>query len=188
MSVTLVVIPASLGSQAVLGLITTLIASTSIGVGGAIASSRNTNKQSANESFYSYDNVVAGEMNKQYRKQYNTVCSQYKTVFKDENLLIKTLNEHGVSNIEKNDNKIYCSLDELKFEFDKNSEGIYIMNITHKENETMEIVDELGEEYQVNVQEQSYMNLKKNLENQNLKIDSEEVLEDNSIMITVNLD
>lgn len=187
MSVTLVVIPASLGSQAVLGIITALVASTSIGVGGAIASSKNVNANSDISSF-SYDNVVAGAMNKQYKKQYDTICSQYKTAFKDENLLIKTLSEHGINNIEKDNDKIYCSLDALQFEFDKNSEGIYIINITHKENETLEIVNELGEEYQVNVQEQSYMNLKKNLENQNLKIDSEEVLEDNSIMITVNLD
>ena len=53
--------------------------------------------------------------------------------------------------------------------------------------ENLEIVDELNEEYQMNVQEQSYMTIKKNLEKQNLTIDHEEVLEDNSIMLTINL-
>ena len=62
------------------------------------------------------------------------------------------------------------------------------MTINHNDEQDLDIVKDLGEEYQMNVQEQSYNNIKKKLENQNLEIDSEEVLEDNSIMITVNLD
>ena len=193
MSVTLVVIPASLGSQVVLGLITSLIASAT--VSGALSTQRYNEleakqhqKQDNYTSAYSLDNLIAGEMNKEFQKPYATICSQYKTVFKDEDLLIKTLEEHGVENIQSEDGKIYCSLEALKFEFEKNSEDVYVMNITHKENEDLDIVNELGEEYQSNVQEQSYMNIKKNLENQNMQIDSEEVLEDNSIMITVNLE
>lgn len=191
MSVTLVVVPAALGSQVVLGLITSLIASAT--VSGAIASTTNDNiniTSKENYNSFSYDNLIAGAMNKDYNnnKPYQTICSQYKTAFKDETLLLKTLNEHGVENITTDNNKIYCNLESLKFEFEKDSEGVYIMNITHKENDNIDIVNELGEEYQLNAQEKSYIDLKKKIEKQNLEIDSEEVLEDNSIMITVNLD
>ena len=187
MSVTLVVVPAALGSQVVLGLITSLIASAT--VSGAIASTaNNTNTEEKYITSFSYDNLVAGAMNKDYNKQGQTICSQYKTAFKDESLLIKTLNEHGVENITTANNKIYCNLESLNFEFEKDSEGVYIMDITHKENDNMDVVNELGEEYQLNAQEKSYIDLKNKLEKQNLEIDSEEVLEDNSIMITVNLD
>ena len=86
------------------------------------------------------------------------------------------------------EDKIDCKMEGLKFEFEKNDEGVYVMTINHNDEKELGIVNELGEEYQLNVQEESYNNLKKKLEAQNLEIDSEEVLDDNSIMITVNLD
>ena len=190
MSTTLLVIPAALGSQVVMGLITSLIAGSV--VGGAVNSAKEKNqmKNYDNISSFSYDSLVAGEMNKQFRGENSSqmICTQYKTAFKDEDLLMKTLSEHGVENIETNKDKIYCKLDALKFEFEKNDEGVYVMTINHNEEEELGVVKDLGEEYQLNVQEQSYNNLKKKLEAQNLEIDSEEVLDDNSIMITVNLD
>ena len=75
----------------------------------------------------------------------------------------------------------------MSFEFQKGKDGIYEMYITHKENDNLNVVNELKDEYELNVQEQSYMTIKKNLEKQNLSIESEEVLDDNSIIITVNL-
>ena len=190
MSTTLLVIPAALGSQVVLGLITSLIA------GSVVAGAANSTKENLPQkeyidiSSFSYDNLVAGEMNKKFRGENSSqmICTQYKTAFKDEEILIKTLSEHGVENIETKNSKIYCKLEMLKFEFEKNDEGVYIMTINHNEETELDVVSDLGEEYQLNVQEQSYNNIKKKLEAQNLEIDSEEVLEDNSIMITVNLD
>ena len=190
MSTTLLVIPAALGSQVVLGLITSLIAG-SVAAGAVNSAKENFPQKNYEDiSSFSYDNLVAGEMNKQFRGENNSqmICTQYKTAFKDEELLIKTLSEHGVENIQTNKDKIYCKLDALKFEFEKNDEGVYVMTINHNDEQDLDVVKDLGEEYQMNVQEQSYNNIKKKLENQNLEIDSEEVLEDNSIMITVNLD
>ena len=186
MSCTMVLVPAALGAQLVTSLITTLVT-------GAVVSAavETVNNNKINNMGYKKENIdqeiFAKAMSKKY-DQYQAFCSQYKTIFKDESLLIKTLSEHGVQNIISQDNKIYGDLDALKFEFEKDSEGLYIMNLTHNEGEDLSVVDELSEEYQMNVQEQSYMNIKKNLEKQNLKIDTEEVLEDNSIMLTVNLE
>lgn len=189
MSCTMVLIPAALGGAQIVGsLITTLV--TGAVVSTAIkAAGMEKNRNALNN--YEAENLeqalFAKTMNEQY-EQYQAFCSQYKTIFKDESLLIKTLSEHGVQNITSQDNKVYGNLDALKFKFEKNEEGLYIMNITHNKDEDLSVVEELNEEYQLNVQEQSYMNIKKNLEKQNLQIDTEEVLEDNSIMLTVNLE
>ncbi len=192
MSCTMILVPVALGPQLVTTLLSALVA------GAAASASTNASSIAQHQTKFVNGNgqtlsaaeiaekLVANEMNKTYENQ-QTICSQYKTIFKDEKLLIKTISEHGVSNIVTQDGKIYGNLETLQFEFEKDSEGLYEMHITHKNGENLDVVGELNEEYQLNVQEQSYMNIKKNLEKQNLTIDHEEVLEDNSIMLTVNL-
>ena len=194
MSCTLVLVPAVLGPQLITTLITALVAGAAVTASGGklmdnIEETRFINEVTGHQMSNAEvaDMLVAREMSKQYENS-QTICSQYKTIFKDEKLLIKTISEHGVSNIVNQNGKIYGNLDALQFEFEKDSEGLYEMHITHKGNDELTVVDELNEEYQLNVQEQSYMNIKKNLEKQNLTIDHEEVLEDNSIMLTVNLE
>ena len=187
MSCTLVLVPAVMGANLMVSLITTLVAGAAVSTAAGAMSSLFVEKNQSQNTDNVEQMMIANAMNKQY-DQYTAICSQYKTAFKDENLLIKTLNEHGVQNITTQDGKIYGTLEALKFEFEKDSEGLYEMHITHNEGEDLSVVDELNDEYQTNVQEQSYMNIKKNLEKQNMKIDTEEVLEDNTIMITVNLE
>ena len=187
MSVTVVLIPTTLtlGVNALMGLFSV------VGAAVAIDSYKNNkNKDQTNTNIVNSEHLAIDAMNKNYSNQnqnYTMICSQYKTIFKDEQLLIKTISEHGVKNITSENGKIYGELEGLKFEFLKDNEGIYEMHITHRENEDLNVVEDLKDEYQLNVQEQSYMNIKKNLEKHNMQIDSEEVLEDNSIMITVNL-
>ena len=190
MSVTLVLVPVSLGSNLVAALITSIAASAALTAQNYAEENNMTRdfEYEMNKTLSSAEMLVANAMNKQYEKQYQTFCSQYKTIFTDENLLIKTLSEHGIEDIVNQDGKLYGTAGDIKLEFEKGKDGIYDMLITHKENEDMSIVDELSDEYKLNVQEQSYMNIKQNLEKQNLSIESEEVMEDNSIMITVNLE
>lgn len=186
MSCTLVLVPLALGPNVVGALITSLVASVALTAKSNMEFEqeiRNTNYNKINPE----ELVIAQAMNKNYGYQ-QMICSEYKTIFKDEKLLIKTLSEHNVENIVSQNGKIYGNLDALQFEFEKDTDGIYKMHITHKKDEDLSVVNDLNDEYQLNVQEQSYINIKQNLEKQNLKIDSEEVLEDNSIMLTVNLE
>ena len=157
MSVTLVLVPVSLSSNIIMGLVTSLVASAALTAQKTGEINRDIKYMRNN--FDMSNMIVEKAMNREY-EQYQTFCSQYKTIFKDEELLIKTLREHGVQNIEKADDKIYGTLEGLKFEFEKDETGIYVMHITHKENDDLSIVNELGDEYQLNVQEQSYNNLK----------------------------
>ncbi len=191
MSVTLVLVPVSMSSNIVMGLISSIVASSAL----TIKKNQELEKEIA-ESINELNSMemtiedysVANAMQKQHKHlQYQTMCSQYTTIFKDESLLIKTLKEHELQEISVENGKIKGEIDLLSFEFEKDEDGVYQMHITHKENADLSIVNDLKEEYQLNAQEQSYMNIKKNLEKQNLSIDSEEVLEDNSIMLTVNL-
>ena len=189
MSVTLVLVPVSLGSNLVAALVTSIVASAAL-TAQNYQNENNIEKEFEHElsnKINFSDMMVANAMNKNHQR-YQTFCSQYKTIFTDENLLIKTLSEHGVEDIVNQDGKLYGTAGDIKLEFEKGKDGIYDMLITHKENEDMSIVDELSDEYKLNVQEQSYMNIKQNLEKQNLSIETEEVMEDNSIMITVNLE
>ncbi len=183
MSVSVVLVPIALGPNLVMGLIASVVASTAL----TVKQTRDFHREINEMNVAAEDILAASSMQKDFNSQkYQAICSQYKTMFTDENLLIKTISEHGLQNISSVDGKITGTLEGLSFEFEKGKDGIYEMHITHKQSDDLSIINELKDEYEMNVQEQSYMNIKKNLEKQNLTIESEEVLEDNSIMITVN--
>ena len=50
------------------------------------------------------------------------------------------------------------------------------------------LINDLNTEYALNVQEETYMKIKERISNKNLKIDNEEILEDDSIVLTINID
>lgn len=183
MSVTLVLVPTTIGSNIIMGLITSVVAS-------AVLTAENTREfEKERNTLPTPDEIlITSAMHQSFSEPPVKICSQYKTIFADDKLLIKTLKEHGLQNITQNGDSIYGKLDTLDFEFFKGADGVYEMHITHNENANLKVVDDLKDEYQINAQEQSYMNIKDNLEKQNLSIETEEVLEDNSIMLTVNLE
>jgi len=118
-----------------------------------------------------------------------TVCQEYQTVFNDKDLLIKTLQEHGVTDFETVGDNVNCRIEEFKLKFYRESDMPYKFEITHSQGvESEEIIDNLGAEYAQNAQEATYLKIKERLTKSNLQIDDEEVLEDDSIMLTINLD
>ncbi|MDR1168567.1 MAG: hypothetical protein LBK53_06755 [Heliobacteriaceae bacterium] len=119
------------------------------------------------------------------------VEKEYTTVFADEKLLVKTLKEHGCTDFNQYlDGGCKCKIGDLILEFTREVETApYKMKIIcDKDACEAEIFSGLNSEYGVNVQEEVYLKIKERLENQNLKIDEEEVLEDNSIMLTINIE
>ena len=105
-------------------------------------------------------------------------------------MLLKTVDEHGFTDISEENGKISAVLDNVKIEFYRtDSAQPYTMNILcPKLCETTRLTTDISDEYTLNVQEETYLKIKERLEKKNLKIDEEEVLEDDSIMLTVNLD
>ena len=117
------------------------------------------------------------------------LCREYETVFTDETILMKTLQEYGFSECKNDNGKIFCRAGNFTVEFFKSGEQPYSMKIScMDECNNHEFVSDIHEEYTQNVQEESYIKLKERLKKYDLQIDDEEVLDDNSIMITVNLE
>ncbi|MBE7706418.1 MAG: hypothetical protein E7Z91_04155 [Cyanobacteria bacterium SIG30] len=114
----------------------------------------------------------------------------YETAFKDKYILLKTIEEHGAENIEIKDDNVNCVIENIKFEFTKNENDTYVV-LTYYNGSKEDLVNtmsNLNNEYCQNVQEKTYETIKQKAQEENMEIESEEILEDNSILLTINLD
>ena len=143
---------------------------------------------------YEYKPSLSQAINKKFHIDIDTMNKifnkELKTNIMDRETLLKTLDEHGAEIVEDEDDKIICLIDNLTMKFTKIAESepynLYIEY--HSEEQLNTIVNELDEEYKANVQEVSYNQIKENLEAKNYTIEQEEILEDNTIVLTVNLE
>jgi len=121
----------------------------------------------------------------------NFVEKDFPTAFVDKDLLIKTLEEHGVQDIGENEfGKISGKIENYTLSFVKQDENQpYSLRISCLESDNAEEkLNDLSQEYALNVQEEAYMNIIEKLRNNNMEIENEEVTEDNTIVLTVNLE
>ncbi|MCD7879606.1 MAG: hypothetical protein LUG16_06720 [Candidatus Gastranaerophilales bacterium] len=108
----------------------------------------------------------------------------------DEATLIKTLKEHGATQIYHTGNIISCNCEAFHFKFQKpDNEKPYELTISFKEESGLnECIENISSEYESNAQEISYNKIVERLEEQNLSIENEEIYDDNTIVLTVNLE
>ena len=87
-------------------------------------------------------------------------------------------------------NTISCNCEAFHLTFTKTEKDKpYTMVATYNKDYGLnELVENLGSEYASNAQEISYNKIKERLEKQNLEIEEEEVYDDNTIVLTVNLE
>ena len=116
---------------------------------------------------------------------------EFQTNFMDNTTLIKTLTEHGGIIESEKLGYIKCKIEEVVLEFYKKGDietTPYYLKARFDANASIdELVKEINSEYTSNTQEASYNKIIKRLEDKNLQYE-EEVCEDDSIVITVNLD
>ena len=113
----------------------------------------------------------------------------FQTQITDKQTLLKTLKEHGAKNITNNYGNISCDCEQFHLKFIYNGEKPYTMKVSSRSDYGVEeLAQDLGTEYCANAQEISYNKIKERLEKQNLSIDEEEIYDDNTIVLTVNLD
>lgn len=115
----------------------------------------------------------------------------FETVFMDQDTLIKTLEEHGVVNINKADfGRITGQVDSYTLSFEKPSENKpYFLTVTCLNTDNAEEkLNDLSSEYALNVQEDAYLSIIEKLKDNNMEVEDEEVLDDNTIVLTVNID
>lgn len=114
---------------------------------------------------------------------------KYPTNFNDEELLMKTLMEYNTNPVKDGNGDIILNIAGNNLRFNKTGDEPYNVEIKTGGN-IKQIFNDLtliDDDYNRNVQTNTYENLKKNLADKDLNIASEEVLDDNSIVITLNL-
>ena len=111
------------------------------------------------------------------------------TPFTNKELLLKRLEEHGIINISEENDTIKGNVDNYIPEFKKESaEQPYSLTIKYSTNSNVEEkITDLHSEYALNVQEDAYLSIIEKLKENNMELE-EEVLDDNTIVLTVNLE
>ena len=102
----------------------------------------------------------------------------FETAFVDKELLIKTLEEHGVSNLKENEyGKITARTGSYELAFERmEADKPYFLMIKYLDTESAEQkLNDLSSEYALNVQEESYRSITEKLKENNMEIESEEV-------------
>jgi len=123
----------------------------------------------------------------------DVICQEYETTFVSQDVLTKTLQEHGFDNIQLQNNNVICETELFKLEFYKTADESepYTLKITSScdnNEEILTLIEDLSTEYNFNSQNESYNKIKERLEQQGLEIDDEEVFDDDTIVLTVNID
>jgi hypothetical protein len=127
----------------------------------------------------------------QYIKVDDIVEKEFETAYMDKDILIKTLEEHGVIDIqEEYDGKITGIVDSFNLTFEKpSSEKPYNLKISCREQDCAEEkLNDLNSEYALNVQEEAYLKLIERLKENNMHVEEEVVEDDNTIVLTINLE
>ena len=114
----------------------------------------------------------------------------FETPFMDIEILKKTLSEHGAKNIAEWENGIAGDIENYKLTFEKPAyDKPYNLRITCLDKDNAEEkVNDLNNEYAMNVQEDAYLHIIDKLKENNMQIEDEEVMDDNTIVLTVNID
>lgn len=113
----------------------------------------------------------------------------FPTNFVDKTLLLKTLKGYGVFFKELSNEDIQCNVENYILTFHKEGEINYEVEVKGAVSlsSAYQHLTLIDEEYKQNVQEYTYEKVVKKLEENNMYIDKEEVLEDNSILLTINI-
>lgn len=98
----------------------------------------------------------------------------FETAFVDKELLIKTLEEHGVSNLKENEyGKITARTGSYELAFERmEADKPYFLMIKYLDTESAEQkLNDLSSEYALNVQEESYRSITEKLKENNMEIE-----------------
>ncbi|WP_122644227.1 hypothetical protein [Luxibacter massiliensis] len=108
------------------------------------------------------------------------------TNYNDKDLLEKTLREFNAKHIKVDGENIICSIESYHLKFLKGKKN-YIIELSGIKNPDR-LIDELkclDGLYKENLQQQVYVKTKERIQEQGMRIEAEEILEDNSIVLTV---
>lgn len=113
----------------------------------------------------------------------------FPTNFRDGAILTRTLKEFGVNPIQGANGDITCTIQGAQLVFLQNEDAPFSVEMKNPPNlhEIYMYISDVDDEYKRYVQTLVYEKLKNRAAEKNLSIETEEVLEDNSIVITLNI-
>lgn len=113
----------------------------------------------------------------------------FPTNFRDGVILTRTLKEFGVNPVQRDNGDITCTVQGTQLTFHQNGDAPFTLEIKNPPNlhEIFMYISDVDDEYKRCVQALVYEKLKARAAEKNLSIETEEVLEDNSIVITLNI-
>jgi len=134
-------------------------------------------------------NIAAGRDLRLINEQ-STIVYTYNTNYTDKGILLNTLVEHGAEELVETGDEVSCKLFGMEMVYyKKDGRGAYTLDITQvsDKGECEDVINDLNEEYGLNIQEMTYNKIKERLEQENMRLESESVLEDNSIILTIDV-
>ena len=149
-------------------------------VGAIATAAASTAVENKNEDFFDFEDNNINENCTEDRviTEKHFIEKNFETPFMDKEILMKTLEEHGVRNIFEWESGISGEVENYKLTFEKPSaDKPYNVRISC-----------LNGEYALNVQEDAYLHILDKLKENNMQIEQEEVMDDNTIVLTVNID
>lgn len=117
-----------------------------------------------------------------------TMVYTYKTNYTDKGILLNTLTEHGAEELQETGDEISCKMFGMEMVYyKKDSSSGYTLDVTRVSDATecKDLIDDLNEEYGLNIQEVTYNKIKERLDKENMRLESETVMDDNSIVLTI---
>lgn len=119
-----------------------------------------------------------------------TQLAPMQTIFNDALLLEQTLREHGLSVTVVSNNQLICQAGEARLDYARQTAGEPFWVTVTGVNNIDGFISEMEcfeREYEQNVQSFTYNKLIENLSESNMKVVDETVLEDNSILLTIDI-
>ena len=132
-------------------------------------------------------NIAAGRDLRLINDSFTAVYT-YNTNYTDKGILLNTLTEHGAEEITEDADEITCKLFGMEMVYHKkDASSAYTLDITQvsDKSECQDVINDLNEEYGLNIQEMTYNKIKERLEQENMRLESESVMEDSSIVLTI---
>jgi len=131
---------------------------------------------------YNIENIIE-------KNEESIQAESFPTNFVDEKLLIKTLSDYGINTQVAENGTIQCNVENTTLIFYKENNSNYEVRIRGNSQirAVYEQLNAIDEEYKKNVQSYTYNKVVEKLKQTNMDIQSEEVMEDNSLLLTINI-
>lgn len=125
-----------------------------------------------------------GEMITDYKKEGETYS--VKTVMKKQHLLQKAIEQYGCHAQELTQENYEAIIGEIKIVFQKNEQGQFeaVFDKDVSTEDALEFIENLHTEYKYLIQQETYQRLREQAESKGLLLESEQVQEDRSILLT----